>query len=54
MHTNPEAWQGQNVIGRLPKREAEKIRKDEQRTVLDPKKTTVNKSGQMDLKVQNR
>lgn len=38
MHTNPEAWHGQNVIGRLPKREAEKIRKDEQRTVLDPKK----------------
>lgn len=52
VHTNPKAWPGQNVMGKLLQRVAESFHANSQRTSSRNRKTTVNnasKANQKDL-----
>lgn len=52
VHTNPKAWPGQNVMGKLLQRVAESFHASSQRTNSRNRKTTVNnasKANQKDL-----
>lgn len=49
LHTKPDAWPGQNVMGKMLKRLAGKFRKNAPRTGSKTRAATGSKSGQQDL-----
>lgn len=51
VHTNPKAWPGQNVMGKLLQRVAESFYASSQRTSSRNRKTTVNNASKANQKV---